>query len=102
MLDDLRVGALYGLLAAMAVIALLCGGALWYCLHMPGWSHSGDLPPALPEEIDLASHLRRHVIAIASRPHNVRHYEALPFTSNSISSGSATRSRRRPTRSTIA
>jgi hypothetical protein len=77
MLDDLRVGALYGLLVAMAAIAILCGGTLWYCLHMPGRSHSGDLPAALPEEIDLASHLRRHVIAIASRPHKVRHYEAL-------------------------
>jgi hypothetical protein len=77
MLHDLRKGALYGMAVAIALVALLCGGALWYCLHMPGRSYGGDLPPALPEEIELAARLKQHVVAVASQPHNVRHYEAL-------------------------
>jgi hypothetical protein len=77
MLNEFRRGVLYGIVTAVAVVAVLCGSALWYSLHMPGRSHSGGLPPARPEEIDLAARLKRHVVAIASRPHNVRHYEAL-------------------------
>ena len=77
MLQDLKMGALYGAAAIIAIIAILCGGALWYCLNVPGRSYQGSPPPATRAEIDLAANLRRHVEAIANRPHNVRHYEAL-------------------------
>lgn len=61
-------GALY----AVLTLALLIGGVLWYCLAMPGRSHNGPLPPATVEESDLAARLKRHVIAIASAPHNIQ------------------------------
>jgi hypothetical protein len=77
MLHDLKKGAMYGVAAALAFIAILCGGALWYCLHMPGRTYSGNLPPVRLEEMELAARLKNHVVAVASRPHNVRHYEAL-------------------------
>jgi hypothetical protein len=77
MLDELKRGALYGAIVAFAMIIALSASALWYSLHMPGRSHSGDIPPALPGEIQLAARLKSHVVAIATRPHNVRHYEAL-------------------------
>ena len=77
MLDDLKTGALYGAAGAIALIAALCAGALWYCLHMPGHSHKGSLPPLLPDEMELAARLSGHVVAIASQPHNTWHYEAL-------------------------
>jgi Zn-dependent M28 family amino/carboxypeptidase len=75
--NDLRVGALYGLGGGVAVLALLFGLAYWYSLYVPGHSHQGPLPPATPEELQLAASLRRHVTAIASEPHNVQHYQAL-------------------------
>jgi hypothetical protein len=77
MLRDLRMGALYGAIVALGFIVLLGSAALWYSLHVPGRSHRGPIPPASPEEISLAANLKRHVVAIASRPHNVMHYEAL-------------------------
>jgi hypothetical protein len=71
------MGALYGAIVALGFIVLLGSAALWYSLHVPGRSHRGPIPPASPEEISLAANLKRHVVAIASRPHNVMHYEAL-------------------------
>ncbi len=44
---------------------------------MPGPAHKGGLPPLTAEEAELASRLRRHVTAVANKPHNTRHYPAL-------------------------
>jgi hypothetical protein len=64
---------LFGLLAVVGSIAL----AAWYALAVPGSRHTGPLPPTTPEELDLALRLKTHVIAVASVPHNVKHYAAL-------------------------
>jgi peptidase M28-like protein len=64
---------LFGLVAAVALIAL----AAWYALAVPGRRHAGPLPPSTAEEHDLALRLKAHVMAIASVPHNVKHYAAL-------------------------
>ena len=58
-------------------VAALLALAWWYALAVPGRSHAGPLPPATGDEQDLASRLKRHVVAIASVPHNLKHYAAL-------------------------
>lgn len=77
MLREMWAGAIYAIAAVTALLAILCGAVLWYSLYVPGRAHTGPLPPASPEEIELAASLKRHVAAIASQPHNVRHYQAL-------------------------
>ena len=66
---------LYSLLAlgglAIAMIAL----TLWWMTSMPGSSWSGALEPLDPSGQDLAARLRSHVIAIASREHNMQEHE---------------------------
>ena len=70
---DFWIGALYAAIATLiGVIALF-----WYSLGMPGHSYDGPLPRATPEEDDLAARLRRHVVAVASAPHNIRHDDNL-------------------------
>jgi hypothetical protein len=63
-------GLLVLLLAALAA-------AYWYSLSLPGEPYAGPPPPPTAAETDLAERLRRHVVAIASEPHNVAHYPAL-------------------------
>jgi hypothetical protein len=75
--SDLKTGALYGAAFVLGLIGVLGALAYWYVLHVPGRSHGGALAPASQEEIALAARLKRHVAAIASQPHNIRHYEAL-------------------------
>jgi len=58
-------------------VAALLALAWWYALIIPGQPHVGPLPPATSEEDDLATRLKQHVVAIASVPHNMRHYAAL-------------------------
>jgi len=73
MMRDFWVGALYAAVATLiGVVALF-----WFGLGMPGRSYVGPLPPATREEDDLAARLKRHVIAVASAPHNIRHYDNL-------------------------
>ena len=60
----------------MLPIAAIAFGA-WYALAVPGTAHEGPLPAATAEERDIATRLRTHVTAIASVPHNVKHYAAL-------------------------
>jgi hypothetical protein len=73
MLHELKIGALYALVVLIVTIA----AALWYSLGMPGRSYNGPPPPLTKEEADLAARLRRHVVALASTPHNIRHYANL-------------------------
>jgi len=70
------------MLSAIFVIALLAGIAaiaiaLRYMTTVPGASHQGPVPPLAAEEAAIAERLRRHITAIASRPHNIRHYVEL-------------------------
>ena len=63
-------GLLVLLLAALAA-------AYWYSLSLPGVPYTGPSTPPTAAETELAERLRRHVVAIASEPHNVGHYPAL-------------------------
>jgi len=63
-----------GLIVLPPSLVILCG---WYMLAVPGRSYRGPLPAPTPNERDLASRLRAHVMAIASAPHNVQHDEEL-------------------------
>lgn len=65
----------FGLL--LAGFAAIAGFLAWYGLAVPGTPHTGALPAATTEEADLAQRLRRHVVAIASEPHNLHHPAAL-------------------------
>jgi Zn-dependent M28 family amino/carboxypeptidase len=68
------------LLVAGVVLALLFAaglGAVHYTTSMPGQSHRGPLPPLTADEQALIPLLRRHIEAIASREHNVAHYDEL-------------------------
>jgi len=68
--------ALWGA-GALLVLAALAAAAAWYSLSLPGERFAGTPPPPSPAEIDLAQRLQRHVVAIASKPHNVAHYAEL-------------------------
>lgn len=68
--------ALWGA-GVLLVLLALSAAAAWYMLALPGESYSGPPAPPTPAEQDLAVRLKRHVTAIASRPHNVAHYAEL-------------------------
>ena len=57
-------------------IAAIAFGA-WYALAVPGTAHEGPLPDLTAEERNIATRLRTHVTAVASEPHNIKHYAAL-------------------------
>jgi len=61
----------------LVLAAALLGAAYWYSLALPGEPFAGSAPAATAPERELADRLQRHVLAIASEPHNVAHYEAL-------------------------
>ena len=50
---------------------MLAASLGWYSLWLPGRSASGDLPPPTEQLSQLATALRGHVTAIASKPHNL-------------------------------
>jgi hypothetical protein len=64
-------------LLVLVIVAAAVYGAVWYMTGVPGRSHRGPLPPLTAEERDLAPRLKRHIEAIASREHNVAHYDEL-------------------------
>lgn len=70
---DFWIGARYSLVALLMGFAAL----YWYALGMPGRSFEGAPPAATRDETDLAARLKRHVIAVASVPHNMRHFHEL-------------------------
>ena len=61
----------------IAVAALIVAGAVHYMTGVPGRSYAGPLQPLTPDERDLVPKLKRHIEAIASREHNVAHYDEL-------------------------
>ncbi|MGI9404189.1 MAG: M28 family peptidase [Hyphomicrobium sp.] len=71
-----KVVVLWGAGILLVLIAAAAAAA-WYSFSLPGKSYTGPQPPATRDERDLAERLKRHVIAIASKPHNVTHYPEL-------------------------
>jgi Peptidase family M28 len=63
--------------AALLAAALAAVAVFRYMTAVPGRPHSGPLPPLTSEEALVARRLAAHIAAIASRPHNVRHYDEL-------------------------
>ena len=61
----------------IAALAVVIGGAIYYMAGVPGRSYRGPLPPLTDEERALAPRLKGHIVAIASREHNVAHYDEL-------------------------
>jgi peptidase M28-like protein len=59
-------------LALLCLVIAMVAFALWWMTSMPGSSWSGALEPLDPKGQDLAARLRAHVIAIASREHNMQ------------------------------
>ena len=62
---------------ALAVVIAAGLGALYYMIGMPGEPYRGPLPPLSDDERALAPRLMTHITAIASREHNVAHYDEL-------------------------
>lgn len=54
----------------------------WWMISMPGQSWTGALDPLAPADHDLAARLRGHVIAIASREHNMANPEEYESAAN--------------------
>ena len=65
------------LLAVLLLLFVLPAAALLWMTSVPGRSHEGPLPPLDPQQAALADRVRQHVVAIASRPHNIGHPEEL-------------------------
>jgi len=61
---------------ALVVFAVAVAALLWWMTAMPGRSFSGALEAPSADERDLAARMRGHVVAIASREHNLDHPEA--------------------------
>jgi hypothetical protein len=61
----------------IAAVAVVIGGAIYYIAGVPGRSYRGALPPLTDEERALTARLKGHIVAIASREHNVAHYDEL-------------------------
>ena len=74
------------LILTIVLLAVLggMGFAAWYSLAVPGRPHEGPLPSLTAEEQEVAGVLEQHVTAIASVPHNVRHYDALERSARHI------------------
>jgi Zn-dependent M28 family amino/carboxypeptidase len=68
---------IFTLAVVLLVLAALVFAAFHYMTVVPGRSHTGLLPALRGDDAALATRLRRHIEAIASRPHNVTHYSAL-------------------------
>jgi peptidase M28-like protein len=65
------------LIGGAAFLLLICATLVWYMIGVPGRTHRGPLPPLSAEENDLTRRLATHIAAVASQPHNVRHYAEL-------------------------
>ena len=64
-------------IAGLAVVVAAGAGVLYYMIGMPGEPYRGPLPPLTDDERALAPRLKAHIVAIASREHNVAHYDEL-------------------------
>jgi hypothetical protein len=67
---------LAGLAVVATVVAVVAAGARYFTAA-PGIPHTGPLPPLTEAENATAARLMAHIRAIASRPHNIGHYDEL-------------------------
>jgi hypothetical protein len=58
-----------------AVVSAFAGAR--YLTAVPGQSHQGTLPPSSDAESATAARLLTHIRAVASKPHNIDHYDEL-------------------------
>jgi hypothetical protein len=67
------------LIASLAVVAAIAAAtaAVRYVTAVPGIAHKGPLPALSEAEAATAARLMTHIRAIASRPHNLVHYDEL-------------------------
>jgi hypothetical protein len=65
------------LASIVVVVTVLVVAGVRYVTSVPGAAHTGGLPALADAETVTASRLRTHIQAIASRPHNIEHYEEL-------------------------
>jgi hypothetical protein len=65
------------LASIVVVVTVLVVAGVRYVTSVPGVAHTGGLPALADAETVTASRLRTHIRAIASRPHNIEHYEEL-------------------------
>ena len=56
---------------SLAVVASAAVAVAHYLTSVPGQPYDGPLPPLQNKEAATATHHKSHVIAIASKPHNV-------------------------------
>jgi hypothetical protein len=64
-------------LTALVVVAAIAVAGARYLTAVPGESHQGALPPSNDAENATAARLLTHIQAIASKPHNIDHYDEL-------------------------
>ena len=64
-------------LVVLLATGVLAGAFAWFCLHMPGRSVRGELPPLSEEQQRLRDRLNKHVYVLAEDI-GERHYEAMP------------------------
>jgi Zn-dependent M28 family amino/carboxypeptidase len=76
-IGEVRRGFKSGVLIALitVMVALPVGIFLWMT-SVPGSSFEGPIPPPKTQQVEVAARLKRDVIAIASKPHNVFHHAA--------------------------
>lgn len=65
-------------------IAAAAAWSLWYMVSVPGVSYRGPLAPLSGADRELESNLRRHVVTIASREHNLEHPDVLEAAAKEI------------------
>jgi hypothetical protein len=74
-------------LTALSLVMLIFGLPILAFLWMtsvPGRSYAGPLPPLTTGQQALADRLRADVVAVASKPHNVRYPQALERSADYI------------------
>ncbi len=74
------------LLYALVATAIVAASAIYYSVLFPLQPLLEPLPPATEAQRRLAVRLHHHVRAIASKPHNVAHYDALNAAADYIES----------------
>src|SRR5262245_43536864 len=68
---------LIGLAIPAVVLAVAAFFAAKYMTTVPGTPHTGALPALTAEEGALAGRLKRHIEAIATKPHNIDNFDEL-------------------------